>query len=86
MPASPAHLGWVLDVTQTLSKEHSFSCLFLGYTCAPEAQYPTQLGQAAEALQYLLEKEGKKPSDVSRISACLPRSCTDAAQDHNWWR
>lgn len=31
---------------------------------APEAQYPKQLCQAAELLHHLIEKEGRKPSDI----------------------
>lgn len=49
-----------------MSKSFSFSicALLLGYTCAPEAQYPGQLCQAVELLDHLITKEGRKPSDI----------------------
>lgn len=57
-------MDWIYNVNQTLSKSHPTSAILLGYTTAPDAQYPTQLKQAAELIHYLMVKEGKKPSDV----------------------
>lgn len=38
----------------------------MGYTLAPCGRYPLQLKQAAESLEWLLETQKRKPSDVSR--------------------
>jgi acetyl esterase/lipase len=51
-----------------LSKSASFSVVVPAYTLAPKGQYPTQLKQAAETLAWLL-KQGKKPDDVSILTA-----------------
>ncbi|KAF2716958.1 alpha/beta-hydrolase [Polychaeton citri CBS 116435] len=66
LPCSDAHFLWAFEVQQELNKgrESTFSIAFLNYTLAPEGQYPKQLQQAAEALEYLIEKGGKKPEDV----------------------
>lgn len=64
LTCSPGHAQWAFDVTQTLAKEHSVSCILLGYTMSTESPYPTQLKQAVELVQYIIEKEGKKPSDI----------------------
>lgn len=64
LPCSGGHMKWLFDLTQDLSKSSSVSAVLLGYTVAPDAQYPTQLKQAAELLEYMIEKEGKKPSDL----------------------
>ncbi|GAB7350358.1 hypothetical protein MBLNU459_g0987t1 [Dothideomycetes sp. NU459] len=64
LPATPGHCKWLFDLTQHLSKKFSVSSILLGYTCSPEGQYPTQLCQAAELVHHLIEKEGKKPSDI----------------------
>lgn len=69
MAATRGHVEWAYNLTHDMAKKHSISTLFLAYTLAPEAQYPTQLQQAAEMLHYLIEIEGRKPSDVSRNQA-----------------
>ena len=58
------HFQWLYNVTKELAKSHSVTAIMLGYTTAPEGQYPTQLKQAAELLQHLIEKEGRRPRDV----------------------
>lgn len=47
-----------------MSESFSICAILLGYTCAPEAQYPGQLCQAAELLDHLITKEGRKPGDI----------------------
>ena len=44
-----------------------FSVLSLSYTLTPDATYPTQLRQAASALQYLIKTESRDPSTVRDI-------------------
>ncbi|TKA52285.1 hypothetical protein B0A49_12486 [Cryomyces minteri] len=63
--ASPGHLTWAFELNQSLNKAgHSTSLVFLAYTTAPGGQYPTQMTQATELLRHIIEKEGKKPSDI----------------------
>lgn len=64
--ASPAHLEWLYELQADLSKTNSIAIAVVGYTCAPEGQYPLQLRQGAESLNLLLQSEGKKPEDVSK--------------------
>ena len=53
---------------------YDFAIFSLSYSLAPQAVYPTQLTQAASALQYLLVTEHRDPSTVSptmmRSTAC----------------
>ena len=62
--ASPGHIAYMHFVQQKLSKNSSFAVAIVAYTLAPHAQYPTQLGQAAQSLQWLISSQDKKPSDV----------------------
>lgn len=64
LAAGPGHVNWLYRWTREASKEKSTSALMLSYTLAPDAQYPTQLQQAAEVLNYLLTEAGKRPSQV----------------------
>ena len=64
MPCLPGHVQWCYDTVQEFAKDHSISCVFPSYTLAPAAQYPTQLKQAVECVDMLINKMGKKPSDV----------------------
>lgn len=64
LPCDEGHFQWLYNMRKELAKSHSVSAIMLGYTTAPEGQYPTQLKQAAELLQYVMEKEGKRPSDI----------------------
>ncbi|KAK4982194.1 hypothetical protein LTR50_007811 [Elasticomyces elasticus] len=64
LPCTPGHIKWLFDLTQSLSASHSVSSVLLGYTVAPGAQYPTQLRQAAELLDHLINKEGKRPENI----------------------
>jgi acetyl esterase/lipase len=57
------HLLWnLISAAQDDGKE--LAVFFLGYKITPEAQYPEQLKQAASALHYLTESEGRSPSDI----------------------
>lgn len=75
VPATPAHVQWCYDLGKALSEKQgrSVSCVFPSYTLAPEAQYPTQLVQAIECVDMLVNKMGKKPSNVR--SSPTPTSC-----------
>ena len=69
-PITPEHLDWLLELQTDLSKTKSVAVAVLGYTCAPEGQYPLQLRQGAESLLWLLSAQGKKPEDVSHCFPC----------------
>ena len=64
--ANPGQFQWAYEVQNEVTKSHSLSVVFLAYTLAPHGQYPKQLQQAAEALDWLLTTQKKKPSDVRR--------------------
>ncbi|PSK60449.1 hypothetical protein B9Z65_599 [Elsinoe australis] len=64
LAAGPGHVNWLYRWTREASKEKLTSALMLSYTLAPDAQYPTQLQQAAEVLNYLLTEAGKRPSQI----------------------
>lgn len=64
-PMSMEHLDWLLELQTGLSKTKNVAIAAVGYTCAPEGQYPLQLRQGAESLLWLLETQGRKPEDVS---------------------
>lgn len=63
--ASPQHLEWLLELQTELSKKGKVAIAVVGYTCAPEGQYPVQLREGAESLVWLLGAGGKKPENVS---------------------
>lgn len=64
--ASPGHVSWAADLQKTCSEHTSFSVVFVAYTLATPTggRYPIQLQEAAEALYWLTETNGKKPSDI----------------------
>ncbi|KAL1297270.1 hypothetical protein AAFC00_004829 [Neodothiora populina] len=64
LPCSPGHFRWLLDLSKDLAMSTSISSVVLHYTCAPEGQYPTQLRQAVELLDHLINKEGRRPSNI----------------------
>jgi acetyl esterase/lipase len=53
---------WLDDFQKSLGPD--VSALLLAYDVAPEAKYPTQLRQAVELMHYLIENEGRTPSDL----------------------
>ena len=65
LSCSAGHYEWLYDLQQELAKETSFSIVLVGYTLAPHGQYPKQLAEAAESLQWLLETQKYRPGDVS---------------------
>lgn len=52
-----------------------FSVLSLSYTLTPNATYPTQLRQAASALQYLVKTESRDPETVRGIKSTQIENC-----------
>lgn len=75
--ANAGHCRWLFDLEKTLNERYSLSIVLLDYTTAPEGQYPRQLNQTVELVDYLL-KGGRTPSDVSSLSRRrhqIGRSC-----------
>jgi acetyl esterase/lipase len=64
---SAQHLEWLLELQTDLSKKENVAVAVVGYTCAPEGQYPVQLRQGVESLVWLLSVGGKKPENVSYV-------------------
>lgn len=65
-PMQDGHLEWCLRsylLTKGRREGQYVAVAVLQYTLAPEARYPTQLAQAADALVYLL-KLGVRPCDL----------------------
>ena len=62
MPCGPGHMLWLDDLQKSLGPD--VSALLLAYDLAPEHKYPTQLRQAVELLRYLVETDGRSPSDL----------------------
>lgn len=65
LSCGPGHYAWLYELQQDLSKSASVSVVLVGYTLAPHGQYPKQLVEAAESLQWLVETQKYQPSDVS---------------------
>lgn len=53
---------WLDDLQKSLGPD--VSALLLAYDLAPEHPYPAQLRQAVELLRYLVETDGRSPSDL----------------------
>lgn len=68
LSCSAGHYAWLFDLQQALSKDASVSVVLVGYTLAPHGQYPKQLQEAVDSLQWLLETQKYKPSDVRMIT------------------
>ncbi|SMQ46132.1 unnamed protein product [Zymoseptoria tritici ST99CH_3D7] len=62
MSCSPGHFQWLFDLQNDISKD--ISIVVPSYAVTPAAQYPTQLKQAAEALHWLIEKQGRSPREI----------------------
>ncbi|CAA9959902.1 hypothetical protein P3342_005280 [Pyrenophora teres f. teres] len=62
MPCTAGLVVWLDDLQKSLGPD--VSALLLMYDLAPEAKYPTQLKQAVELMRYLVEAEGRNPSDL----------------------
>ncbi|KAF2646016.1 alpha/beta hydrolase fold protein-like protein [Massarina eburnea CBS 473.64] len=67
MPLTPAHFIYLSSIAESLnsSSEKQTAVLFLAYDLAPESTYPTQLRQAVQTLQYLVETTGRAPSSIT---------------------
>ncbi|RDW71559.1 hypothetical protein BP6252_08122 [Coleophoma cylindrospora] len=64
-PASYGHLKYQFALQKEMAKQGlDFAIFSLSYTLAPNLVYPTQLQQAASALQYLLSGQGRDPSTI----------------------
>lgn len=67
---SPGHLTWLYRLQGTLRADGmDVACLVVGYSLTPGTQYPVQLQQAVEALQWLKESAGKTARNVSATSS-----------------
>lgn len=66
LAASNGHIEWCFELQEALSKDSGkkVAVCMLAYSLAPEEHYPTQLKQAAASLEYLIEKEGRQPSEI----------------------
>ncbi|TKA70168.1 hypothetical protein B0A55_05822 [Friedmanniomyces simplex] len=64
LAASAGHVEWLWELKNDLAQQASISVVIPSYTLAPEGQYPLQLQQAAETLQWLVEKQGKSPGNI----------------------
>ncbi|KAK5114112.1 hypothetical protein LTR62_002681 [Meristemomyces frigidus] len=62
--AGAGHLIWLHDLVEDLSKQKSVNVVLPSYTLAPQGQYPLQLQQATEVLQWLVSTKGKSPSKI----------------------
>lgn len=66
MPGNAAHCMLLKRLIEYASatRGKKIAALELQYDLAPSKQYPHQLIQSVEALRYVLEREGKKPSQI----------------------
>ena len=62
--ATVGHLAWLHDLQRDLSTDHDVNIVLPSYTLAPEGQYPVQMQQGVECLNWLLNDLKKSPSDV----------------------
>lgn len=70
-PPTPQHLDWLLELRTDLSKTRNVAMAVVGYTLAPEGQYPLQLREGTESLLWLFNTQGKKPEDVGCTFASM---------------
>ncbi|KAF2209347.1 hypothetical protein CERZMDRAFT_47242 [Cercospora zeae-maydis SCOH1-5] len=64
LACTSGHLQWLLGLQTELSKSTSVSIVVVAYTLTPQGQYPEQLRQAAESLEWLINSAGKKAHDI----------------------
>lgn len=63
--ATPAHIKYQFELQRAIRRlGHDFSIFSVSYTLAPKSVYPTQLAQAAAALRFLVQDEGRDPETV----------------------
>ncbi|KAL6241706.1 hypothetical protein RBB50_011488 [Rhinocladiella similis] len=67
LDGGPEHLFFWGNLVRSLNTDspQSVAILFLAYTLVPYATYPTQIIEAIEALQHLIQDIGRSPSTVS---------------------
>ena len=66
MACNEGHWKWLSALQKTLLSEgKDVGIVVVGYTLAPKGQYPMQLREAAESLQWLMKKYEKGGEDVS---------------------
>ncbi|KAF2705742.1 alpha/beta hydrolase fold domain-containing protein [Pleomassaria siparia CBS 279.74] len=66
VPCGPGHMQFLLTLKDTLvSQGTDAAILLLSYDLAPEHPYPAQLKQAVEVVRYMVEAEGRSPSDIT---------------------
>lgn len=82
LAATGGHIEWLADLQKELGNEVAVA--LVEYTLTPHEQYPVQLKQGAEALEWLLSTKGIKPGDVSLIIYCC--ACADVHADLSCWR
>lgn len=65
LPASMAYFNFFEQlIVSTRTAGHDLAVFVLSYTLVPHAQYPRQLVQAIEALQYIVTETHRGPGDV----------------------
>lgn len=64
LPCTAGHWQFLIDLQKWLAKDGDVAIAALGYTLAPEKQYPGQIAEAVDTLEYLLVDQKKKPGDV----------------------
>ncbi|KAM3415344.1 hypothetical protein BST61_g8873 [Cercospora zeina] len=64
LACTSGHFEWLLALQTELSKTTSVSIAVAAYTLTPQGQYPVQLRQAAESLEWLISSVGKKAQDI----------------------
>lgn len=80
LPCSLGHVQWLFDLQKELSKKTSISVILVSYTLTPHLQFPGQIQQAAETLNWVLGKHGKKPSQVVHDRQTPVASADEASQ------
>ncbi|CAK1354803.1 hypothetical protein CB0940_01388 [Cercospora beticola] len=64
LSCTAGHFQWLFGLQNELSKTTAVSVVVVAYTLTPKGQYPEQLRQAAESLEWLTGTVGKKTEDI----------------------
>lgn len=86
MACSLGHFRWFEALQKDLSKRHNVNIAVPAYELtldkpAPKGRFPSQLKQASEALAWLINVEGRRPSDV-RTNKFAMTQYADSQLDH----
>lgn len=66
VPVNPAHFQFLTHLKDELATQGTeVAVLFLAYSLAPEATYPTQLREAVSCLRHLIQTTGRAPRDIT---------------------